>query len=146
MTIFEALRADHEIQRTLLNKLIATSGDTTHRDHVFKAIKHELQIHEDAEERFFYVPLIEKDLTQDKARHGIAEHHEIDEIIVKLEETAYDSSGWLKFAKQLKEKVEHHLKEEEHTIFQMAGKVLKETEKIALAKKYINYIEEQRNL
>ncbi|WAC03260.1 hemerythrin domain-containing protein [Lacinutrix neustonica] len=146
MNIFEALRVDHDIQRALLDQLVETSGDTKHRDHVFQAIKHELNIHADAEERFFYVPLINDDLTQEKSRHSIAEHHEIDEIIEKLEETEYDSSAWLKFAKQLKEKVEHHLDEEEHEVFQLAGKALKEKEKTALAKDYKNYIEEQRNL
>ena len=144
MNIFEALRKDHEIQRDLLNKLVETSGDTKRRDEIFKAVKHELVIHEDAEERFFYIPLIEDDLTQELARHGIAEHHEIDELLAELEEMDYDSSGWLKIAKKLKHEVEHHLEEEEHKIFQMAGKVLTEKLKTSLALEYQNYIKEQR--
>ncbi|MAQ76729.1 MAG: hemerythrin, partial [Aquimarina sp.] len=74
MNIFEALRKDHEIQRSLLDKLVDTSGDTEKRDEIFKELKKELEIHADGEERFFYVPLIEKDLTQEKSRHSIAEH------------------------------------------------------------------------
>ncbi|WP_055448336.1 hemerythrin domain-containing protein [Lacinutrix mariniflava] len=144
MNIFEALRKDHEIQRDLLNKLVETSGDTKRRDEIFKAVKHELVIHEDAEERFFYIPLIEDDLTQELARHGIAEHHEIDELLAELEEMDYDSSGWLKIAKKLKHEVEHHLEEEEHKIFQMAGKVLTDKLKMSLALEYQNYIKEQR--
>ena len=144
MNIFEALRKDHEIQRDLLNKLVETSGDTKRRDEIFKAVKHELVIHEDAEERFFYIPLIEDDLTQELARHGIAEHHEIDELLAELEEMDYDSSGWLKIAKKLKHEVEHHLEEEEHKIFQMAGKVLTDKLKMSLALEYQNHIKEQR--
>ena len=144
MNIFEALRKDHEIQRDLLSTLVETSGDTKRRDEIFKAVKHELVIHEDAEERFFYIPLIEDDLTQELARHGIAEHHEIDELLAELEEMDYDSSGWLKIAKKLKHEVEHHLEEEEHKIFQMAGKVLTDKLKMSLALEYQNYIKEQR--
>jgi hypothetical protein len=144
MNIFEALRKDHDIQRELLKKLVQTSGDTKLRDNIFKSLKNELETHADGEERFFYKPLIDSDKTQQKARHSIAEHHEIDELIEKLEETDYDSSAWLKIAKDLQEKVEHHLEEEEHEVFQMAGKVLTETNKGKLADEYEKYMEKNR--
>ncbi|MDY7393939.1 hemerythrin domain-containing protein [Aureibaculum sp. 2210JD6-5] len=140
MNIFEALRKDHDTQRDLLKKLIKTSGDTKKRDEIFKAVKKELEIHADAEERFFYKPLISVDMTQEHSRHGIAEHHEIDELIEDLEKTDYDSSAWLKIAKDLKEKVEHHLKDEEHAFFQLAGKVFSEAQKKDLAKSYQSYM------
>ncbi|SFD14942.1 hemerythrin domain-containing protein [Algibacter pectinivorans] len=142
MTIFEAIRKDHDTQRALLKKLIATSGASKERKQTFNAIKNELEVHANAEERHFYKPLISSDMMQEKARHGIAEHHEIDELIEKLEETDYDSSAWLKYAKDLKEKVEHHLEDEEHTFFQLAGKVFSETKKKSLAKDYTNYMNE----
>lgn len=145
MTIFEALRKDHDIQRNLLETLVNTSGDTRTRQNTFDALKHELKIHEDGEERHFYNPLFEIDMTQDHARHGVAEHHEIDELVAKLEEIDMDSPAWLKYAKNLKEKVEHHLKDEERTFFQLAGKVLKDDEKTSLGNQYQNYISKHRN-
>lgn len=144
MNIFEALREDHEIQRSLLKKLVKTSGDTENRDEIFNELKKELSIHADGEERHFYVPLIDSDKTQEKSRHSIAEHHEIDELVEELEKTDYSSSAWLKIAKQLKEKVEHHLDEEEHEVFQMAGKVLTEDQKQTLADEYVSYISDNR--
>lgn len=144
MTIFEAIRKDHDIQRKLLELLIDTSGDSTTRNQAFKALKHELKIHENGEERHFYKPLLDVDKTQDHARHGIAEHHEIDEIVATLEETEVSSSAWLHYAKDLKDKVEHHLEDEERTIFQLAGKVLSENEKKNIAKEYSNYIDSCR--
>lgn len=136
MNIFEALRQDHDIQRSLLNELVDTSGDTENRKYLFEKLKKELEIHADAEERFLYIPLIKHDSTQEKARHSIAEHHEIDELIERLEATDFDSTGWLTIAKSLQHKVEHHLEEEEHEVFQMAGKALSEKEKTTLAKDY----------
>ena len=144
MNIFEAIRKDHNVQRDLLDKLVDTSGDTAKRTNLYKELKKELTIHANAEERHFYKPLIPTDMMQEHARHGIAEHHEIDELIAQLEDTEMDSSAWLKIAKNLKEKVEHHLKDEEHTFFQLSGKVLTDKQKIELADKYNAYMSDHR--
>ncbi|MGS2727027.1 hemerythrin domain-containing protein [Psychroserpens sp. BH13MA-6] len=144
MTIFEAIRKDHDIQRELLDQLIKTSGDTEERDRIFISLRKELKVHADAEERHYYKPLIDSDLMQEKARHGIAEHHEIDELIEQLEETDYDSSAWLKIAKDLKHKVEHHLEDEEQKFFQLSGKVLTENQKKNLADDYKDYMSSNR--
>lgn len=144
MNIFEALREDHDKQRKILAQMVKTSGDTAERSKLYEELKKELHIHADAEERHFYIPLIRNEKTQDKARHSIAEHQEIDELLSELDTLAHDSSAWLKIAKNLKEKVEHHLEEEEHSVFQMAGKVLLKADKESLAKQYQKYMSEHR--
>ena len=53
MNIFEAIRKDHDTQRELRKKLINTTGDSKNRDKIFKAIKNELEVHANAEERHF---------------------------------------------------------------------------------------------
>lgn len=136
MNIFEALRQDHDKQRTLVDLLTKTHGDTEGREEIFERLKVELEEHAAAEERHFYIPLIEEDLTQEKARHSIAEHQEIDELIAKLEETDRSSPAWLSTAEKLREKVTHHLDEEEREVFQMAGKVLSTKQKNELADEY----------
>jgi Hemerythrin HHE cation binding domain len=136
MNIFEALRTSHETQRTLANQLIATSGDSPERALLFRELKLELAAHAAAEERFFYIPLIENDMTQEPSRHGISEHHDMDKLVEELEKTDASSPGWLVTAKELHHKVFHHLKDEEHGVFQLAGKVLTEAQKISLAKGY----------
>ena len=137
MTIFEALRQSHEIQRELADKLRQTSGDSAGRHEVFERFKTELEAHETAEERHFYISLMQDDLGVDLSRHAIAEHHEMDEMIEALEEMEFSSPAWLLLAKKLCETVEHHLEEEEHKFFQMAGKLLDEREKEQLAKTYL---------
>ena len=144
MNIFEALREDHDIQRELADELIQTHGDTEQRDELYKQLKTQLKAHAAAEERNFYIPLMEHDLTLEKSRHGVAEHHEIDELIAKLEETDYSSSAWLVEAKNLQHKVHHHLDEEEQQVFQMGGKVLSDEQKIELASEYKKEMEEQK--
>lgn len=137
MNIYEALREDHDTQRDLLAQLLQTSGDTEERRSLYERVKAELTDHAAAEERHFYIPLMKVDLTQEKSRHGIAEHHEIDELIATLDETDMSSPAWLTHARSLDEKVRHHLDEEEHEIFQLSGRVLSESQKQSLADAYL---------
>jgi hypothetical protein len=136
VNIFEALRESHERQRTYAKALIHTSGDTPERVEAYKQLKSELQAHETAEERHFYIPLMEFDNGVDLSRHAIAEHHEMDEMMEELDETEMSSPAWLATAKKLSEKVHHHLKEEEQKFFQMAGKLLDDKQKETLAGQY----------
>lgn len=136
MTIFDALREDHERQRELIGRLIETEGDSDERRRVFDQLKTELESHAGAEERFFYNPLMEHDLTQDKARHSVAEHKELDDFVEQLDEYDMSAPQWLVTAKELEHRLTHHLDEEEHEVFQVAGKALTETEKDELGESY----------
>ncbi|MDR9749815.1 hemerythrin domain-containing protein [Pseudomonas sp. SZMC_28357] len=143
MNIFEALRESHERQRGYADALIQTHGDSKERVEAYQQLKAELQAHETAEERFFYIPLMEHDLGIDLSRHAISEHHEMDEMMEELDETEMSSPAWMATAKKLSEKVHHHLKEEEQKFFQQAGKLLSEKQKDQLAAQYIKEFDTQ---
>jgi hypothetical protein len=143
VNIFEALRESHDRQRGYADALIQTHGDSEERVEVYKQLKAELQAHETAEERFFYIPLMQFDNGVDLSRHAISEHHEIDEMMEELDETEMSSPSWMATAKKLSEKVHHHLKEEEQKFFQSAGKLLDDTQKQSLAREYHKEYEEQ---
>lgn len=135
-TIFEALRESHDVQRQLAEQLTKTSGDSVERRELFDQLKNELFAHAVAEDRYFYIPLMMTDSGLNITRHALAEHHEMDELLEQLSETALNNTGWLAIAKKLSETVHHHLEEEEHGFFQQAGKILDEKQKESLAKKY----------
>jgi hemerythrin-like domain-containing protein len=143
LNIFEALRESHERQRSYATSLIQTHGDSAERVEAYKKLKAELQAHETAEERCFYIPLMKHDNGVDLSRHGISEHHEMDEMMEELDETEMSSPAWMATAKKLSEKVHHHLKEEEQKFFQMAGKLLDDKQKETLAGQYVKEYEEQ---
>ncbi|OBT30065.1 hemerythrin [Vibrio cyclitrophicus] len=134
--IFDVLKDSHEKQRLLMDALLQTSGDTQARQELYVNLKDELNKHAIAEERHFYAPLIESDQSIDMTRHGIAEHHGIDKILAQLDDTEMSSPAWLVLMKTLKDKVEHHLEEEEQRFFQTAGRVLDTEQKETLARKY----------
>lgn len=135
--IFDTLRESHQKQRLLMDALVNTSGDSSTRREFYQDLKHELKQHAVAEERTFYAPLIKEDKTVEMSRHGIAEHHEIDKIIEQLDNTKFSSPGWLTIMQSLKHKVSHHLEEEEHRFFQIAGKVFTSKQKQDLAEEYL---------
>ncbi len=145
MNIFHSIEHDHHIQRQLADKLVETTGDSEQRREVFAQLKAELEAHADAEERYFYVPLINLDATQGDARHGIAEHHEIDELVAQLDRTDNSSPAWLKYAKDLAHKIKHHLEEEEQDYFPVAQDVLSDDRSSQLGKEYLAYMHDDRN-
>jgi hemerythrin-like domain-containing protein len=136
MDIFDALLQSHELQRSICRRLLAEIGDTGERRRAFDELKAELAAHETAEERSFYVPLIEHDETVDTARHGIAEHHEIDEMVEETEKLSQGSAEWLELVGKLVHRIEHHLKEEEENFFPQAREVLSRREQKDLGEPY----------
>jgi hemerythrin superfamily protein len=72
MNIFEALRNDHDKQRSLVDALIKTQGESPNRQSLMDNLKHELVEHAKFEERYFYNPLMFDDLTHEKAPARIA--------------------------------------------------------------------------
>ena len=136
MNIFEALRLSHDTQRGLATLLLETQGDSPERNRLFRELKHELAAHAGAEERCFYTPLIGFDASMAQARHGMAEHHEMDGMVDELNGTDMSSPGWIAQFRKLRDKVFHHLDDEEHAIFQLAGKMLGDGQKTSLARDY----------
>ena len=143
-TIFDALREDHDVQRRLIADLLDTTGASEKREAAFDELRRELTAHAVHEERQFYVPLMQQDLTQDKARHSVAEHKELDDYVEQLEGYDMSASQFLVTARELEHRLLHHLEEEEHEVFQLAGKVLGDEEKKDLAQAYRDGMAEER--
>ena len=134
--LYDALRESHEIQRSLLGKLLRSKPGTRERLDLFTQVRHELQAHESAEERFLYVPILMDDMGLSSARHALHEHHQIDELVEDLQKLKPAEAAWLDKARELSKKVHHHLGEEEKKFFQVSGKILAQAQKARLARAY----------
>jgi hypothetical protein len=145
MKIYETIKVDHDVQRNLCNRLINTSGTSEERKKLWLELKKELEVHAVAEERHFYSELIETDEMQEDARHGMAEHHEMDELIQELEKSDMSSAHWMGILGELIEKINHHLNDEENDFFKKAKNVYSEHEAETLAKEYKNTMSEYRS-
>lgn len=137
INIYEALRQSHEVQRTLCRRLVRATPEGGKREAILRELRIELAAHAASEERFLYAPILMDDLGLNSSRHALAEHHDIDECVEDLYDADYEGGSWYAKAKKLSHEVHHHLKEEETKFFQMSGKILTETQKTQLAKKYL---------
>ncbi|MCK9270368.1 MAG: hemerythrin domain-containing protein [Bacteroidales bacterium] len=144
MKIFDELVKDHETQRTIADQILETQGDSTERKQLWVNLKKELTAHEESEERHFYIPLMQVDKSQEQARHSVAEHNEMDELVDKLDETDMSTSAWLIYFRDLHEKINHHLDEEEEVVFDLAKKVLNDQEIERLGREYRQMMQEKK--
>lgn len=122
MDIFETIEQDHQVQRELMEKILATSGDSEERRELFSKFRTEFEAHAAAEEHAFYAEMMKHESTTDQSRHSVAEHSEAIELIEKLEKTEMSNSAWLTTFQKLAHENEHHMKEEEEDVFPLVKK------------------------
>ncbi len=136
MTIFEDLRASHEIQRGLARTMTHARASADKRRAAFLALANELDAHATAEERHLYVPLLLDDAGLKVSRHALADHHKAEKFVEELRGVDPTTDRFSELAKDLATEVRDHLDEEEHGTFQLAGKLLSKTRQKELATGY----------
>lgn len=115
--IFKLLKKDHDKHRELLAKIAETHGDSDERRELFEEFKIEVSAHANAEEQALYGEMLQRPELQDKGRHSVAEHKEIDDYLKELEELSFSSPHWQPKFGEMRHRYEHHIEEEEQEIF-----------------------------
>ena len=136
MTIFDDLRASHEVQRALARRMTHARVAAEDRRTAFLALANELDAHATAEERHFYVPLLMDDAGLGITRHALADHHKASKLVEQLRGVDPTTDQFSVLAKELSAEVRDHLDEEEHGTFQLAGKLLSKSRQTELARAY----------
>ena len=117
MNAVEMLKADHDIVRKLFQDV--KESDESKHPAIFKKIKAELDAHAHIEEAIFYPKMKEegdKDLV-DIVLEGIEEHRQMKMFLRQISDLAEGSEQFEPKLKVLMEDTEHHVKEEEDTMF-----------------------------
>lgn len=146
MSIYESIRKDHSRHRELLQGLAETSGDSKDRRKMWDEFYYDVKAHAAAEEETFYSKLMADPDGQDDARHSVAEHKEMDDIIKELNATELSSPVWLTKFKTLKHDYEHHMDEEEKDIFDKAQQVFNSQEADAIGEDFAQRKSAEREL
>lgn len=126
--IFGRLVEDHDRHRALLAMICETTGKSTDRKKLFKELTLELKSHAAAEEQALWSSVMRNPATTDDARHAVAEHKEIDDMLADLAARDMASPGWLRRFSSLREEYLHHIAEEEQQQFVAAEKKLSATD------------------
>ena len=145
-SIYDAIKADHDTHRTLLDRIADTSGDSADRRKNWDDFYEDVKSHAAAEEETFYSKLISKTWGQDAARHSVHEHQQLDDLMEELNDMDMSSSGWLTKFKTLKHDYEHHMEEEEGEVFTRAKEVIGDEQNDAFGKRFEERKKEERGL
>jgi hypothetical protein len=145
-SIYDAIKADHDEHRALLETLSDTSGDSQLRKDAWKKFYYEVKSHAAAEEETFYSKLISKTWGQDSARHSVHEHQQLDDLMEELNEMDMSSPGWLTKFKTLRHDYEHHIDEEEDEVFTRAKEVIPDSEIEGYGERFEARKKEERKL
>ena len=132
--IYADLKKDHDRHRNLLDRIEATSRGSDERAELFEELRKELQAHAAAEEESLYTVMLANPDLRDEARHSVAEHKEIDDLLGELAEIETNDLGWITKFRQLRHLYEHHIDEEEEEMFPAASKELPSHEEDKAAK------------
>jgi hemerythrin superfamily protein len=133
MDLFQLIRHDHQKAKRLFERLAETAGGTQSRPRLFAELKHELELHAEVEEKYFYPALRGHDEAKDLIQEALEEHGDVKEALVALDHGDNESDGWADRLDELREDVEHHVEEEEGEIFPLAQKLLDPTQLSTIA-------------
>jgi iron-sulfur cluster repair protein YtfE (RIC family) len=123
MDVLELLKNDHQRVSDLFYEA-ETSGSWKKKRVIFESIRMELELHSFAEETVFYPTLLTLSDLHDRIEESFHEHRELMEILARIDALPAESpliSGQLM---RLKQRVEHHVHEEEHEIFPKVRQIL----------------------
>ena len=130
------LETDHRRFEDLLKQGEETTARAAkRRTQLLNTLTAELNVHEAIEEKILYPALKPHADAREIVLEGYQEHHVADLIVNELHLLARDDEKWGAKFKVLKENIEHHIDEEEGTMFRTARAVLSREELNALGRR-----------
>lgn len=132
MDIFEELHSEHERVSELIASLQSSGRDET----TVSRLQEELSSHAKAEELVFYKRLEVEEETRDVVAEGYEEHTTIARLLTQLGAGGTGDELFGSVLDELQENVEHHVEEEEGTLFEKARPLLAEGEAESLCEAF----------
>lgn len=132
MDVLKLLKQDHKKVKTLFGE-VEGLGDraTAQRKKLFGQIDRELSIHAQVEEKIFYPEFrkrAEDTEERDEVLEAYKEHSLVKQLIGQLENLDPKDEAYSPKLNVLMEMVQHHVKEEEGTMFKMARELFDQEE------------------
>lgn len=122
-SILDLLKRDHEQVARLLTEIEAAASDEQ-RDQMFAQLVGAIEVHAQAEEDVFYATLDADDKLEASLDDARQEHDEIDQLLEEMDEIGGAGEEWLDKLGELRQRIQHHVDEEEGAIFERAREVL----------------------
>lgn len=136
LTIYAVLKGEHREVSALFKVLESTPKVESVREVTFKKLQSELISHSIAEQEVVYPMLSQKTNNTEIIDEAQSDHAEIERLLDSIQMANANSDDWKNRVEILKEKVEHHVKEEETQMFEEMQNIFDEDEAKAMAKEF----------
>ncbi len=137
MDIFDLLTSDHEKIKKILEQMEQTSARAgKRREALLDHLNENLLPHMYAEEQYFYQILLDETADKEIVYQALEEHRAAKAVLLDLEDAPSDDPRWSARCKVLKELVEHHIEEEESTVFDVAREIMDQDRAADVAKRF----------
>lgn len=144
MDIYEYLKKDHAKVDGLF-KQFEDCDDPEEQAQLVSMLTEELILHAESEQNTFYKALEKFNDSRDEAIHGLKEHKEIEDKLEEISNEEEGSDEWEEKVVELKEIVQHHVKEEEGEMFNVAKKHLNERDVLDIQEAMVAYKEKMQS-
>ena len=147
MNLYIMLHQDHEKTKSLFEQLQAAGEyEESLRERLFSALLREMELHAEAEERFFYSRLKNNDTTRDWVSASLAEHKIMKKTLHELNAADKGTPDWTVKCARLREMAEDHIADEEEKLFPLAQYVIEEEEAAGIAEDIESFKEEHSEM
>jgi hemerythrin superfamily protein len=140
MNAIKLLKQQHREVEALFKQLEKARSARPRRK-AFEQIADKLAVHATIEEKHFY-PAVNRQATEEILLEAVEEHLGVKRVIADLLDLEADDPTFEAKAKVLKDLVEHHVEEEEETLFPKVQKLIKADELAAIAEEMQSTMEE----
>jgi iron-sulfur cluster repair protein YtfE (RIC family) len=127
MNAITLLKEDHERAMELIEQIESLDENDSQAGDLFGQLKQALTLHTQMEEKVFYPALIQFEETKEIVEEAYKEHQEVDDLLADISNLSLGDEEFLDQIAELKEKIEHHVGEEEDELFPEAEKLLGES-------------------
>lgn len=147
MSLYELLHRDHEMAKSLFDQLEATGEDQERRrETLFSNLYRELDIHTQAEEKYFYSRLRGEADTRELTAESLDDHKLAKRLLGELDSMDKGTPEWRFKCRTLRDTVEGHVEMEEQQMFPMAQRILDDEEAAGIAEDIESFKEEHSEL
>lgn len=137
LSVYNILKAEHDEVSLLFNTLEATSKVDIGRKNLFKKLRNELRSHTTAEQTAVYDKLKAKEGPENMIHHAEKEHQKVENLLNELESMDITTDAWMVKLAELKQAVDHHVREEESTMFDRMHQLFSDEQARDMGKQFV---------
>jgi iron-sulfur cluster repair protein YtfE (RIC family) len=124
--IYQVLKQEHGEVKKLIKDMLQQSEPTPQSlEGPFSQLRDALDIHMAGEEKLFYPPIEQNQKARPDVLEAYEEHHVAKMVLRELSGLAKDNVRWIPKLQVLGDVLDHHIQEEEQTIFKEAQEAIK---------------------